>query len=537
MATAGYLISRAAEQPPILSLTVTIVAVRFFGLARPLARYLDRLVSHDLALRALGRIRVRFYERIEPLAPAQLEGYRRGDLLARMIGDVDALQGLYVRGLGPPVVALVVGALCVGVTAAFLPAAAAILAAGLLVAGVAVPLLAGALAASRRPPPGRRPRRADRRARRAPARRPGARRLRSGGAAPSRASRLLNRELARLGRRDALVAGLGDALSILVTGLTVAGVLAVAVSATDTGALDRVLVATLALLALASFDAVSPLPGAARELSAALAAGRRVLDLTDSEPAVQDPATPLPPPPARAAVALRGRDGALQRMTRARRSPASTSASTRAGGSRSSGRAEPARRRSRTCSCASSIPRRAASRSPAATCASTGRRTFAGNSLWPARKHTSSTRRSGRTSGSLGRQRPTSTSKPCSGARDSASGSLRSRTASTRSSARTERGFRAGSASASRSPAPCWPMPRCSCSTSRPPISTLPTARSLMKDVLDAAGDRTVLLITHRPKGSSDMDEVVTHRRRTSVFDACAVTIIRTGRCPADSVL
>ena len=100
MTTAGYLISRAAEQPPILSLTVTIVAVRFFGLARPLARYLDRLYSHDLALRALGGIRARFYERIEPLAPAQLEGFRRGDLLARMIGDVDALQGLYVRGLG-----------------------------------------------------------------------------------------------------------------------------------------------------------------------------------------------------------------------------------------------------------------------------------------------------------------------------------------------------------------------------------------------------------------------------------------------------
>ena len=79
MTTAGYLISRAAEQPPILSLTVTIVAVRFFGLARPLARYLERLVSHDVALRALGRIRARFYERIEPLAPAQLEGYRRSE--------------------------------------------------------------------------------------------------------------------------------------------------------------------------------------------------------------------------------------------------------------------------------------------------------------------------------------------------------------------------------------------------------------------------------------------------------------------------
>ena len=109
MTTAGYLISRAAEQPPILSLTVTIVAVRFFGLARPLARYLERVVSHDVALRALGRIRTRFYERIEPLAPGQLEGYRRGELLGRMVGDVDALQGLYVRGLTPPLVALVVG--------------------------------------------------------------------------------------------------------------------------------------------------------------------------------------------------------------------------------------------------------------------------------------------------------------------------------------------------------------------------------------------------------------------------------------------
>jgi ABC-type multidrug transport system fused ATPase/permease subunit len=75
--TAGYLISRAAEQPPILALTMTIVAVRFFALARPLARYVERLLSHDDALRALGRIRACFYERIEPLAPAQLEGYRR----------------------------------------------------------------------------------------------------------------------------------------------------------------------------------------------------------------------------------------------------------------------------------------------------------------------------------------------------------------------------------------------------------------------------------------------------------------------------
>src|SRR5690348_5313635 len=115
MGTAGYLISRAAERPAILSLTVAIVAVRFFGIGRPLVRYLERLASHDLALRVLGRVRVAAWTRIEPLAPGQLEGYRRGDLLSRMVADVDALQNLHLRGLIPPLVALVAGAVSVGV--------------------------------------------------------------------------------------------------------------------------------------------------------------------------------------------------------------------------------------------------------------------------------------------------------------------------------------------------------------------------------------------------------------------------------------
>jgi ATP-binding cassette, subfamily C, bacterial CydC len=305
MTTAGYLISRAAEQPPILSLTVTIVAVRFFGLARPLARYLERLSSHDVALRMLGRIRAGFYERIEPLAPAQLESYRSGELLGRMVGDVDALQGLYVRGLGPPLVALMVGAASVGVTAAVLPLAAGILAAGLLVAGVLVPSVAWAVnrAAGRR-----------QNAARAQLTAELVELLRGGpelvvyGRREETVARVRSsdRELARLARRDALAGGLAEALSIVVTGVTVAGVLAVAVAAHDTGTLDRVLVATLALLALASFEAVSPLPAAARELSANLAAGRRVLELTDREPSVRDPAKPLPPPPLCPAVALEG---------------------------------------------------------------------------------------------------------------------------------------------------------------------------------------------------------------------------------------
>ena len=102
MATAGYLISRAAEQPPILALTTAIVAVRFFGIGRPLARYCERLASHDVALHSLARVRTRVYERIEPLAPGGLHAYAHGDLLTRLVADVDALGDLHPRVLLPP---------------------------------------------------------------------------------------------------------------------------------------------------------------------------------------------------------------------------------------------------------------------------------------------------------------------------------------------------------------------------------------------------------------------------------------------------
>ena len=123
-----------------------IVGVRFFGLARPIARYFERLASHDVALRSLGRARARVYESIEPLAPAQLEDTRRGDLLSRFVADVDSLQNLYLRGLEPPLVALIAGAASVALAAVVLPAAGLVLAVGLLVGGIAVPALSVSIA-------------------------------------------------------------------------------------------------------------------------------------------------------------------------------------------------------------------------------------------------------------------------------------------------------------------------------------------------------------------------------------------------------
>jgi thiol reductant ABC exporter CydC subunit len=303
MATAGYLISRAAEQPAVLSLTVAIVGVRFFGLARPIARYLERLASHDVALRSLGTARARVYERLEGLSPAQLQEHRHGDLVARFVGDVDSLQNLYLRGLLPPVVALGAGAGAVGLVAAILPSAGLVLAAGLLAAGIVVPFTAAALA-----------RRSA--ALQAPARGALSAELvetLAGGAelvAYGRQADCLERvgaadsKLMRAARRAALADGTGEGLRLLVTGVTVAGVLAVAVSAHEVGTLDRVLIGLLALASLAAFEAVQPLPEALRELRTTVAAGERILDLTGREPAVADPADPLPFPPGPFTVAL-----------------------------------------------------------------------------------------------------------------------------------------------------------------------------------------------------------------------------------------
>jgi thiol reductant ABC exporter CydC subunit len=303
--TAGLLISRAAELPPILSLTTLIVIVRFLALARPLARYLERLVSHDLALRSLGRIRATVYTRIEPLAPGELDAFRRGDLVSRLVADVDALQGLLLRGLAPPVVGLAVALSCILATALVLPPAAGVLAAGLALAGIAIPVLAARLGS-----------------------RAGRRQAAARGALSAELVELLrgapelvaygredeaigrvraaDRELVGLARRDALAAGVAEASLVLVAGLTATAVLALAVGAHDAGTLDRVLVATLALLALSSFDAVAPLPGTARELAATLGAGRRVLELTDRRPSVAEPARAARAPGRPADVALEG---------------------------------------------------------------------------------------------------------------------------------------------------------------------------------------------------------------------------------------
>lgn len=291
LATSGYLISRAAQRPEILALGVAIVGIRFFGISRALLRYAERLVSHDLAFRTLTDLRTRFFARLVPLAPAGLADLGRGDLLSRFVGDVDRLQDLYLRALGPPLVAIVAGAGAVVVAALILPAAGLALALALLAAGVLAPALTrwSARSAGRR---------------QAAARAELGTRLveiATGSAEIAVAGRAddwiersdrVSGHLAALQRRDALSGGLAAGLGTALAAGAVVAVLAVSIPAVGSGELAGVLLAALALLTMGAFEAVAPLGAAAASLDACASAAQRIDAVLDRPAPVHEPATP-----------------------------------------------------------------------------------------------------------------------------------------------------------------------------------------------------------------------------------------------------
>ncbi len=294
-ATAGYLIARAAEHPSVLALSVAVVAVRAFGIGRGLFRYCERLLTHDVAFRALADVRTRIYQRLVRLAPAGAREFRSGDLLARLVGDVDAVQDLFIRGLSPPLVAVVVGAGSTAVVLFLFAPAAGALAAGLLLAGAALPWLTATL--------GRGPGAHTARARASLSSSvtdllDGAPELLAYGADEQAltAVRSADRETATLARTDARIAGLSAGLLSLLTGLTVWLVLLIGVAATANGTLDRVPLAVIVLTALASFEAVNGLPAAAAQLTSIRRSASRVFAVVDAPEPTTEPAQPHPLP-------------------------------------------------------------------------------------------------------------------------------------------------------------------------------------------------------------------------------------------------
>lgn len=295
MATAAYVISAAALHPSVADLAVAIVGVRFFGLARGVLRYLERHVAHDVTFRLLARLRVWFYDSLEPLAPALLLGERSGDLLARAVGDIEALQYSFLRTVAPAAAAALVVALAtlgIGLIAA--EAGWALLAI-LLAGGLLLPLLGLRLGAA----PGRRLTEA---------------RARLGAEVVDLVQGLPDllaygqelRQLAALAVLDHQLAaarsGLGRAAAFqaaLSTFLANFGgwvVLVVAIPLVAGGRLDGVLLAVLVLAALACYEAVQPLPQAAQQLGLSLSAAQRLFSVADARPAVVDRATPSPHP-------------------------------------------------------------------------------------------------------------------------------------------------------------------------------------------------------------------------------------------------
>ncbi|MFD7294172.1 thiol reductant ABC exporter subunit CydD [Streptomyces sp. NPDC059897] len=295
MATSGWLISRASQMPPVLYLMVAVTATRAFGIGRAIFRYLERLVSHDAVLRMLADTRVAVYRRLERLAPAGLRTQRRGDLLSRLVADVDALQDYWLRWLLPASAAALVGAGSVAFTAWLLPAAGAVLAVGLLLAGVGVPLLSGAVS-----------RRAERRL--APARGvlatkvaellTGTAELTVSGALPRRNKEAAEADsvLTRIASRAATATALGDGLTALITGLTVAAAALVGIQGVRTGQLHGVSLAVVVLTPLAAFEAVLGLPLAVQHRQRVHKSAERVYEVLDAPEPVREPERPAQPP-------------------------------------------------------------------------------------------------------------------------------------------------------------------------------------------------------------------------------------------------
>ena len=295
MTASAYIISYAALGPSIAELQVAIVGVRFFGISRGIFRYLERYLSHQVTFRLLARLRVWFYQKLEPLAPARLISYRSGDLLARILGDVEILENFYVRVIAPPAVAFLVSLLAFSILVWFDLRLGFVWLAYILLAGVGLPGFTWRV--------GRKPGAeiVNRRAALTTVILDGIQGmpdLAANNRQVQQAQLLAQQDqaLARAQRRFFALSGLQSALAGLLANLGMWSVLVVAIPLVENGAMDGLFLAVAILAALTSFEAVAPLPLAAQYLGADLQAARRLFEIVDVPATVIDPAQPQPLP-------------------------------------------------------------------------------------------------------------------------------------------------------------------------------------------------------------------------------------------------
>ena len=291
-ATSAWLISRAAEQPVMLTLLAAITAVRAFGISRGVFRYLERVAAHDAAFRVLGELRGTAYARLACLAPGGLAELRSGDLLARLVGDVDGLADLWLRVLLPYVSVAVVAIAAVAVMGSLVPGAGVALALTLLVTAVVAPVVAGTMS-----------HRAD--AVLAPARSEladttldllgGAPEIVVAGAVPAAVAEAgrVDTRLAAAERRSAAGAGISGLVASLAAGSSVWAALALGIAALQEGSLEGVMLAVVVLTPLAVHEVAAPLAPSARLLPGLATSAGRLVDILHRPDPVPDPAADL----------------------------------------------------------------------------------------------------------------------------------------------------------------------------------------------------------------------------------------------------
>lgn len=285
MGAAAFLIATAALHPSIAELQVAIVGVRFFGLSRGVFRYLERLASHELTLRLLGRLRLWFFRALEPLAPAKTLELKSADLLTRAVADVESLQELYLRAVAPPLVAAVVVVATTAVIGLHAWGPALLFVAAYTATAVLVPM--GVMGLGRRAGAEL----ATARAALAVAVADGVQGMADllafggGDAARERVAHLSRRTEAareRAARREAI----GNAGVSFGTHATVWAVVVVSIPLVREGGFTGVDLAVVCLLAMAAFEAVQPLPAAARGFADQLVAADRLFAVLDEDPVV-----------------------------------------------------------------------------------------------------------------------------------------------------------------------------------------------------------------------------------------------------------
>ena len=282
LGTSAYLISAAALHPSIAELQVAIVGVRFFGISRAVFRYLERLVSHSVNLRILARLREWFYLRVESAPPADMITFRSGDLLNRVMADLETLENFYVRVVSPVVVAVVISLTMSLFIGHYSPQLGWILFTGLVLNGFLLPLLTIFLT-----------------------RKTGSQLVHERselstkmvewlqGVEVLQSNRVASLWLNELKQKSISVGkiqthlafwnGISSGMNLLILNLTILGLLIVTVSVIRSSGLEGVLLAVILLLGMASFESVQALPQAAVVFNASLQAADRIFSVASGK--------------------------------------------------------------------------------------------------------------------------------------------------------------------------------------------------------------------------------------------------------------